>query len=219
MFNPPEIETGQLLVVSVLGLLVNIVGIIFFHDVHSHGHGGDAPSCSAHGHSHGDDNMRGVFLHVIADAMGSVGVIISSLLIKFYGWHLSDPVCSILISGLILLSVYPLVMDTCRILLQRLPDELSHDAKKSFSRVLLIDGVLGYRSPHVWEIVGGRYVCSLHVLVGDEVDEQAVIASVRSIIKPLVSQVTIQVEKQKLVDTLSSSVRMSYHMTESTVIE
>ena len=69
--------------------------------------------CSGgHGHSHGgggNDNMRGVFLHVLADTLGSVGVIISTLLIQYYGWYASDPIVAIFISALIFLSVIPLV--------------------------------------------------------------------------------------------------------------
>ncbi|TFY83307.1 hypothetical protein EWM64_g705 [Hericium alpestre] len=77
------------------------------HD-HSHTH-----SHSHEGHSH---NMRGVFLHVMADTLGSVGVIISTLLIQFYGWTGFDPIASLLIALLIAASVVPLVLDTGRVL-------------------------------------------------------------------------------------------------------
>ena len=99
LWEPPEIHGEHLLTVSVLGLLVNIVGLVFFHDVaHAHGHGGGGggeggeAGCEGdhHGHSHGgggNENMYGVYLHVLADALGSVGVIISSLMIKYWGWQ------------------------------------------------------------------------------------------------------------------------------------
>lgn len=95
--EPPEVGDNQLMSTSVGGLLVNLIGLVFFHDVghaghsHEHGHG--------HGHSHGhshdhdhvhtssppheqNDNMHGVFLHVLADTLGSVGVIFSTFLIQ-----------------------------------------------------------------------------------------------------------------------------------------
>lgn len=92
--EPPEVGDNQLMSTSVGGLLVNLIGLVFFHDVghagHSHDHG--------HGHSHGEhshghvhtssppheqnDNMHGVFLHVLADTLGSVGVIFSTFLIQ-----------------------------------------------------------------------------------------------------------------------------------------
>lgn len=77
LFDPPDIEGSEILVVAVLGLLVNIIGLIFFRDAHSHSHGTDG----CHNHN---SNMQGIFLHVLADALGSVGVIVSSLLVHFF---------------------------------------------------------------------------------------------------------------------------------------
>ena len=125
--EPPEIRAEHLLTVSVGGLLVNILGLVFFHDVaHAHGghgHGGGG-ECSGHGHGGSNENMYGVYLHVLADALGSVGVIISTLLIQWYGWYLADPVASIIISGLILASVFPLIAVTAGPLLSRAPHTL-----------------------------------------------------------------------------------------------
>ncbi|CAL1714942.1 unnamed protein product [Somion occarium] len=80
---------------------------------HSHGHGHE-------GHSH---NMRGVFLHVMADTLGSVGVIISTVLIQFYGWTGFDPIASLFIAILIAASVVPLIVDTGKVLLLDLADQ------------------------------------------------------------------------------------------------
>jgi solute carrier family 30 (zinc transporter), member 5/7 len=76
-------------------------------NVHSHHDHAD------HGHSH---NMRGVFLHVMADTLGSVGVIVSTLLIQLYGWTGFDPIASLFIATLIVASVVPLVIDCGRVL-------------------------------------------------------------------------------------------------------
>ncbi|KAF4317764.1 hypothetical protein BBO99_00007781 [Phytophthora kernoviae] len=148
--DPPEVSTDHLLLTSTVGLLVNLVGLFCFHDhVHGHGHshGGDAGHSgvcgSGHGHSHGNSphqshgedaseggghgensNMYGVYLHVLADTLGSVGVIISSVLIEMYEWHVADSASSALISLLILGSTLPLLRDTARQLLQGAPQEL-----------------------------------------------------------------------------------------------
>lgn len=118
LVDPPNVSTDKLLFVSVAGFLVNLIGIITFSRSHSHSHGG-------HGHSHGghahNTNMQGVFLHILADTMGSVGVIISSLLIQQYGWYIVDPICSLFISILILISVLPLLKDSAEILLLATP--------------------------------------------------------------------------------------------------
>ena len=116
-----------LLPVSVGGLFVNLVGLVFFHEHHSHGgvrcthsvtkkcnntncnlnHSLDAERRAGHA-----NNMHGVFLHILADTLGSVGVVVSSYLIKHYGWRLADPICAIIISALILGSTWPLLRDT-----------------------------------------------------------------------------------------------------------
>ena len=96
--EPPEVGDNQLMSTSVGGLLVNLIGLVFFHDVghagHSHEHGhGHGHSHGEHSHDHGhvhtssppheqNDNMHGVFLHVLADTLGSVGVIFSTFLIQ-----------------------------------------------------------------------------------------------------------------------------------------
>ncbi len=105
LVEPPEVHTDHLLLVSTIGFCINLVGLFFFHDF---AHGGSEGEC--HGHSHGtNENMRGVFLHVLADTLGSIGVIISTLLIQFYGLYLADPIVAVFISVLIFLSVIPLV--------------------------------------------------------------------------------------------------------------
>ncbi|KAI0788805.1 cation efflux family-domain-containing protein [Abortiporus biennis] len=93
----------------------------FVHDTHlEHHHGVINDSNHEHeGHSH---NMRGVFLHVLADTMGSVGVIISTILIQLYGWTGFDPIASLFIAILIAASVMPLVIDTGKVLLLDLSD-------------------------------------------------------------------------------------------------
>jgi len=125
ILEPPEVKHERLFVVSVLGFLVNLVGIYAFqhghgghsHGGHSHGGGGHTHSHGG-GHSHGESEeeiahnsqiMQGVFLHILADTLGSVGVIISSVLMWAFGWMIADPICSIFIAVLISLSVLGLI--------------------------------------------------------------------------------------------------------------
>ena len=82
-----------------------------------------------------DENMYGVFLHVLADTLGSVGVIISCFLIKYYGLLISDPICSGIISILILLSLLPLLKSTSNVLLMRVPSDFQHHLKIILKKV------------------------------------------------------------------------------------
>ena len=103
-----------MILVSILGLLVNLVGLYFFH---GHAHMPSENSCS-HDHNH---NLSGVYLHILADALGSVACIVSALLIYYYDFKLSDPITSIIISLLILGTTFNLIKDTSNILLNQLP--------------------------------------------------------------------------------------------------
>jgi zinc transporter 5/7 len=176
LWEPPEIRGDHLLVVSVGGLLVNILGLIFFHDVaHAHGghgHGGGG-ECSGHGHG-ANENMMGVYLHVLADALGSVGVIISSLLIQWYGWHLADPVTSIIISFMILASVGPLIAVTAGPLLSRTPEHLEAPLRDALGAVERIPEVLSATQPHFWKQHSDHLVGSLHITIAPGSDRQKV---------------------------------------------
>lgn len=79
--------------------------------------------------------LTGVFLHVLADTLGSVGVIISTILIRQFGWLIADPICSLFIATLIFLSVIPLLKDACEVLLLRTPPENEKDLNGALEKV------------------------------------------------------------------------------------
>ncbi|KAK4537399.1 hypothetical protein CDCA_CDCA12G3424 [Cyanidium caldarium] len=106
--HPQHVHADALMPVAAAGLVVNLLGLYFFWGYHVHPAGDD---CDHH------HNMTGVYLHVLADTLGSIGVLLSSFLIRRYGWHWSDPACSVLISVLILTSAVPLLQESGRALL------------------------------------------------------------------------------------------------------
>ncbi|KAJ7743155.1 cation efflux protein [Mycena metata] len=114
---------------------------------------------SHEGHSH---NMRGVFLHVMADTLGSVGVIISTLLIQFYGWTGFDPIASLFIAILIAASVVPLVMDTGRVLCLDISDrEATID--QALSELSTVEGLASFRAPRFWPKDATALIGSIHI--------------------------------------------------------
>lgn len=142
-------------------------------------------------------NMRGVFLHVLADTLGSVGVIISSLLIRQFGWLIADPICSLLIAVLIFLSVIPLMKDACQLLLLRTPPEHEKQLSSALNKIQKIEGIISFRDPHFWRhstsIVGG----TIHVQVMPDVVEQRIIQQVTAALKDAgVNNLSVQVEKE-----------------------
>jgi zinc transporter 5/7 len=199
--SPPEIHGEHVLPVSVAGLLVNLVGLVFFHDA-AHGHGGGhGHSHGGHGHAHGggghaNENMYGVWLHVLADALGSVGVIVSSLLNMWYGWHLADPIASIAISLLILASVVPLVQATAGPLLSRVPEALEAPLARALDAISRLPDVVALEAPHAWKLHGATVVGTLHVVLGAGGDDQRVLRQARALLTTAgVTMATVQVSR------------------------
>nr|XP_014099534.1 zinc transporter 1 isoform X2 [Bactrocera oleae] len=120
-----------------------------------------------HGHSHdaGHMNMRGAFLHVLSDALGSIIVVISALVVWLTDWkyrYYMDPALSIVLVCLILHSVWPLLRESALILLQTVPTHIQVDAiqKRLLEKV---DGVLAVHEFHVWQLAGDRIIASAHI--------------------------------------------------------
>ncbi|KAI1527081.1 Arabinose efflux permease [Pyrenophora tritici-repentis] len=141
---------NELLIVSVLGFLVNIVGLTAFGHAH-HGHGHDhGHEGHDHGHSHDNENMQGIFLHILADALGSVAVIVSTLLTKYYGWYGWDPIASCIIAILIFLSAIPLVKSSGARLMLSLPNDVEYGIRNALGELGTLRGVIGYAVPKFW---------------------------------------------------------------------
>lgn len=220
LYDPPDVHTDKLLIVAVAGLLVNLFGMYAFHGSHGHSHGGGADhghshgeekckgqqnnhshshSHGAHGHSHGggsNANMQGVFLHVLADTLGSVFVIISTLLIQNFGWQWVDPLCSLILSMLILGSVIPLLKTSASVLLQSTPDLLDEKrCEQIINEILHIEGVQGCTDFHCWQLKSDLNVASLHIQANPQANEQVLRQRISQLLKSYeLQQITIQVE-------------------------
>ena len=102
--------------------------------------------------------MQGVFLHVLADTLGSISVIVSSVCIKSFGWYVADPICCFVISFLILASVLPLLKDTVKLLMLGTDGHLSTAIYSDLSQAypdLVIENL------HVWQLTRTKTVCSV----------------------------------------------------------
>ena len=143
-------------------------------------------------------SMHGVFLHVLADTLGSVGVIISSILIDMFGWTISDPITSIFISVLIFGSVVPLLQNSTGVLLQRVPSHATRSriarAKRNLSS---IPGVIAFDKLHLWKQDESTSVGTVHIYVDTDAVEQTIRGHAEKVMKTMLglSLVTIQVEK------------------------
>ncbi len=151
-FAPGEIKSGYMLIIAVIGLVINlVVALILRKESHN-------------GHSHGpqDINVHSAYLHVIGDAISSIGVIIAAILISFTGWNWLDPAVSILIGFIILSGAYRVTRRSLHILLEGTPEHLNTDEiQKALS---LVAGVEEIHDLHIWNICSGHVALSSHVV-------------------------------------------------------
>ncbi|UYV85082.1 SLC30A7 [Cordylochernes scorpioides] len=188
--EPPDVEHERLLVVSICGLLVNLIGIFVFDHGHAHGHGHSHGGHShSHSHSHNYDSepgaknqiMQGVYLHILADALGSVGVIVSGALIYQFNWMIADPICSLFISFVILNSVRALLVDSFGVLMQRTPPSLEPHIPQCLQRVCQIPDVFSVQDPHFWTICSNRFAGSIRLEVSPSADLRPIISHTQAI--------------------------------------
>ncbi|XP_062106762.1 uncharacterized protein LOC133818082 [Humulus lupulus] len=176
------------------------------HDNHGHDHGDsnqhDLHDLISNGeqshkdrHRHIDHNMEGIFLHVLADTLGSVGVVISTLLIKYKGWLVADPACSIFISVLIVSSVIPLLRNSAEVLLQRVPRVHEEDLRKALAKVRRMKGVRGIQNLHVWSFTNSDVVGTLRLHVSAETVKASAKTEVSDILREAgIKDLTLQIE-------------------------
>ena len=119
--------------------------------------------------------MQGAFLHILADTMGSVGVIISTVLIDWFGWQRADPVASIFIAVLTLLSVRPLLTETTQTLLQRSPPELDNALPRAYAEVMRLDGVERLEEAHAWTLAKGQTIATVRIRASPDIQSKKLV--------------------------------------------
>jgi solute carrier family 30 (zinc transporter), member 5/7 len=127
-----------------MGISPYLINLINRHIGHSHDHDHN------HNHHH-NSNMHGIFLHVLADTLGSVGVIVSTLLIRHFNWSGFDPLASIFIAILILMSTIPLLQTTASSLLLLNSYEQEYTLRDVLGEVSVIPGVSQIETVKLWE--------------------------------------------------------------------
>jgi cobalt-zinc-cadmium efflux system protein len=162
--------------VAIVGLAVNLFSLRLLHGGHTH-----------------NLNVRGAYLHILGDALGSVGAIIGAGIIHYTGWLKVDPVISVLVSVLILRSAWRLIRESGLILLDRLPEHVSiADVEE---RLLAVPNVSRVHDIHVWTVADGLTAMSAHAVVLDLEAHPAVLRQLEAAMAALaIGHVTIQLE-------------------------
>ena len=176
---PEPVNSLQMMVIAVIGLLANLLSAWALL------HQGDVQS---------NINMRSAYLHVLGDALGSVGAIAAGLLMYFGNWYLADPLISVFVALLILKGAWGVVRQAVHILMEGTPPTIN--ARQVQAQLEQIDGVLNVHDLRIWTITSGIHSLSCHLLVDERADSQAVLQLASSHIRGDlgVRYATVQIE-------------------------
>lgn len=181
--TPPVVDSGWMLGVAAVGLVVNLIGIALLRK-------GSSDSL----------NMKGAYFEVLSDVLTSIGVIVAAIIMLTTGWYYADPIISAGIGLFILPRTWALLKDAVGILLEGTPSDISVAAvRESISKLPDVQGV---HDLHVWTLTSGVNAMSLHVVRSQGADHDSVLTRVQQHIMAnfKIQHVTIQIESSDLAD-------------------
>lgn len=179
----PEAVNGSLLLgVAAIGFIANLIAVVILHRDHQH-----------------SLNQKGAYLHVLGDLLGSVGAIVAGIIVLATGWVLADPLISVLIGALVLVSAWRLVKESSDVLLEATPAHIAmsdvHD------RIVSVPGVESVHDLHLWTVTSGVVAMSGHLVVKNPSDNQPILEAVQDRMRALgIAHVTVQVEREPICD-------------------
>lgn len=181
--EPPAVSSGSMILIASVGLLANIASawiLMKKSDVKD------------------NINVRSAYLHIMGDALGSVGAILAGLLMLFFSWYIADPIISVLVSLLILKSAWGIIEHALHILMEGTP--IAIDSNEVHKTLMAIEGVKNVHDLHVWTIASGLDSLSCHLLIDHPEDSQKILQKAVKEIEAIfhISHTTIQIETSDL---------------------
>ena len=178
--NPVQVESLNMLIIAFSGLAANGLSAITLSKSKSE-----------------SLNVKGAFLHVLADALGSIGAISAGLIMYFTGWYQADAIISMMLGALIFYSSWKLVRESINVLLEGVPYGINLNAVEQ--RIMEQEGVNGVHDLHIWCITPTKMCCmSCHVVVKKETDKRKLLSDLMKILSEEfgIDHTTIQLEDE-----------------------
>lgn len=182
-FNPPTVASGSMMLIASIGLIANLLS---------------AWVLMRKGDVKHNVNVRSAYLHVIGDALGSVGAIAAGFIMWLFDWYIADPIISILVALLILKGAWGVLKHSIHILMEGTPVTIDqNEVKKALKS---IEGVKDVHDLHIWTITSGLDSLSCHILIEDHHDSQKVLQAAIHMIeeKFKILHTTIQIETSQI---------------------
>jgi cobalt-zinc-cadmium efflux system protein len=175
--DPPDVPAGSMLAVAVGGLVINLIAFALLR-------AGAKESI----------NVRGAYLEVVGDLLGSAGVIVAAVIIGTTGWQYADPIVAVIVALMILPRTFALGREAVRILVQAAPDHLDITAVRA--RLAAVPGVCDVHDLHVWTLTSGMDVASAHLSLEPAAELATVLTTARDALHDEfdIDHATLQVE-------------------------
>ena len=178
--EPEPVASGVMLAIAVTGIVANVAAARILHPA-----------------SESNLNMRGAYLHVLGDLLGSVATVIAALLVRFTGWLVADPVASLLMTLLIVRGAWRLVRESIDVLLESTPAHIS--LGKVREQLEAIPGIESVHDLHVWAVTSGVVAMSVHAIVREPERHQHVLEHVHDAMRLFgIDHVTVQLERREM---------------------
>ncbi|TMV17913.1 cation transporter [Paenibacillus thermoaerophilus] len=177
--SPPEVSSGAMMAIACVGLLANLLS---------------AWSLMRKGDVRGNLNLRSAYLHVLGDALGSVGAIAAGGAMLLFGWYWADPIISVAVALLILRGAWGVTSHSVHVLMEGVPHDVNpSEVKEVLSR---IPGVADVHDLHIWTITSGKPALSVHLRIGHSGDGEAILQSALDTLKSDfgITHATVQIE-------------------------
>ncbi|WP_312092212.1 cation diffusion facilitator family transporter [Niallia sp.] len=181
--EPPTVTSGPMMIIAAIGLLANMISAL---------------ALMRKGDVKNNVNLRSAYLHILGDALGSVGAIIAGFLMLLFEWYVADPIISVVVALLILKSGWGVIKHSTHILMEGTPDTINLAAVKM--ELEGIEGVIDVHDLHIWTITSGLDTLSCHILINDKMDSQDILQQAIDQMKDKfkLEHATIQIEKSQI---------------------
>lgn len=181
--EPPTVASGTMMLIAIIGLVANLSSAFFL---------------MKQGNVKENVNVKSAYIHVIGDALGSIGAILAGMLMWIFEWYLADPLISIVVALLILRSAWGVLKNSIHILMEGTP--ITIDQEKLKETLLSIEGVINIHDLHIWTLTSGLDSLTCHLLIDDDGNEQNILQHAITLIEKEFSIIhtTIQIEKDDI---------------------
>lgn len=183
LMEPPVVSSGTMIIIASIGLLANLAS---------------AWALLRKGDVKGNINMRSAYLHVLGDALGSIGAILGGIVMIVFEWYIFDPIVSVVVALLILKGAWGVITQSVHVLMEGTPYGV--DMEEIKSQLEKIPGVIEVHDLHVWSITSGMNALSCHLVTDEEPGQQRILQEAIEIleVKFNIGHTTIQIETPQI---------------------